>query len=73
MSDLPYEEFPRACVIVYNDKFKEVWSYGDYPRLINRTAHVDGKEIDELKLHDVGRDSIKDNLLVQFAFENKPG
>ena len=45
---LPYEEFPRASVIVYNDIYKEIWSYGDCQCRINEKIYNHVKKIDEL-------------------------
>lgn len=88
-------EYPRASIILYNDIYKEIWSYGDCQCRINEEIHTHSKKIDQLNadmrafyleyqilqgidvtalgLNDLGRKSIEKNLLMQFAFENKPG
>ena len=92
---LKAEEYPRASVIVYNDIFKEIWSYGDCRCRIGATVYHHEKKIDrlnemirsyyleyhlengmtleELKVHDIGREAIEETLHMQFAFENKTG
>ncbi len=89
------EEQLRASIILYNDIYKEVWSYGDCSCMINGVLHSHKKKIDkenaiarafilnkaiqnglsikDLLRHDVGRESIADNLKKQFFYENKPG
>lgn len=42
------EEFPRASVILYNDIYKEIWSYGDCQCRINDKVYGHEKKIDEL-------------------------
>lgn len=45
--DLPSEEYPRASIVIYNDCYKEIWSYGDCQCSINGTIHNHVKKIDE--------------------------
>lgn len=93
--NLSYAEYPRASIILYNDFYKEIWSYGDCQCRINEEIVTHPKKIDQLNadmrafyleyqilqgvdvttigLNDLGRKSIEKNLLMQFAFENKPG
>ncbi len=88
-------DYPRASIIIYNNYYKEIWSYGDCQCRINNTVHkhtkkIDklnakiralnieyhlsqGKTLEELKENDLGRNSIQQNLILQFAFENKLG
>ncbi len=92
---IPCEEYPRAAIIVYNDFYKEIWSYGDCQCRINEKVYTHSKKIDELNAYlrafyleyeisqgadikelgqnDVGRRGIEQNLMMQFAFENKNG
>lgn len=42
------EEYPRASAIIYNDIYKEIWSYGDCQCSINGAVHLHVKKIDEL-------------------------
>lgn len=42
---LPPEEYPRASVIIYNDIYKEVWSYGDCQCSINGVVHTHAKKL----------------------------
>lgn len=87
------EEYPRASIIIYNDFYKEIWSYGDCQCKINEKLYTHSKIIDalnadlrafyleyyisqgmnieELEQVDLGRKGIKQNMLMQFAFENK--
>lgn len=41
-------EYPRACVILYNSKAREVWRYGDCQCMIGGKPHCEGKEADRL-------------------------
>lgn len=47
-SQLSFEELPRAAVIIYNDFYKEIWSYGDCQCRINGNIYKHSKKIDEL-------------------------
>lgn len=95
IENLPYEEYPRAAIIIYNDFYKEIWSYGDCQCRINNNVYTHSKKIDELNAdlrafyleyqisqgidikqleqNDLGRKGIQQNLVMQFAFENKKG
>ena len=42
------EEYPRACIILYNSTAGEVWSYGDCHCRIGEEVHSEGKEADRL-------------------------
>ena len=42
------QELPRASVIVYNERFRQVWSYGDCQCLINGVLHSHSKPVDRL-------------------------
>ncbi|MCI8433198.1 MAG: hypothetical protein HFH83_08435 [Lachnospiraceae bacterium] len=46
--NLASEEYPRAVIIIYNDFYKEVWSYGDCQCRINEDIYTHSKKIDEL-------------------------
>ena len=46
--DFPPEEYPRASIIIYNDYYNEIWSYGDCQCMINETIYNHSKEIDVL-------------------------
>ena len=41
-------EYPRACVVLYNNVAGEVWSYGDCQCLIGDELHCEVKEVDRL-------------------------
>lgn len=45
---LSFEEFPRASIIIYNDLYKEIWSYGDCSCIINNNVYIHRKNIDQL-------------------------
>ena len=45
---LETQELPRASVIVYNERFRQVWSYGDCQCLINDVLHSHSKPVDHL-------------------------
>lgn len=45
---LSAEEYPRAAIIIYNDVYKEIWSYGDCQCRINEAVYTHTKKIDEL-------------------------
>ena len=42
------EDFPRASIIVYNDIFHEIWSYGDCQCRINDIIYSHVKKIDQI-------------------------
>lgn len=42
------EEVPRAAIIIYNDFYKEIWSYGDCQCRINDSVYTHSKKVDEL-------------------------
>lgn len=42
------EEYPRVAVIIYNEFYKEIWSYGDCQCRINEDVYTHSKKIDEL-------------------------
>ena len=89
------EDFPRVSVIVYNERWREIWSYGDCQCRIHDKVYDHAKKIDkmngelrafyleyflsqgwrmeELEEEDPGRKAIEKNLIMQLAFENKPG
>lgn len=46
--DLPLEEYPRAAIILYNDFYKEIWSYGDCQCIIDGEIYTHEKAVDEL-------------------------
>lgn len=46
--ELQLEDFPRASVIVYNDYYKEIWSYGDCQCRLNKQVYSHVKKIDQL-------------------------
>lgn len=45
---LPSEEYPRAAVLIYNDIYKEIWSYGDCQCKINGILYANSKKIDTM-------------------------
>lgn len=45
---LPSVEYPRAAIILYNDVYREIWSYGDCQCRINEAVYTHTKAIDEL-------------------------
>lgn len=47
-SELPLEEYPRAAVIIYNDYYKEIWSYGDCQCMIDGKVYSHEKDIDKM-------------------------
>ncbi len=42
------EEWFRACIIIYSDFYKEVWSYGDCHCMINDHYYANTKKIDDI-------------------------
>ena len=42
------EEYPRACIVLYNAVAREVWSYGDCQCMIGGELHHKEKEVDRL-------------------------
>lgn len=38
----------RACIIVYNGFYKEIWSYGDMQCIIDKKFYQDSKKIDDI-------------------------
>ncbi|MBQ7321726.1 MAG: hypothetical protein IJW99_06490 [Clostridia bacterium] len=46
--DLAPYEYPRACVILYHDRTREIWSYGDCQCIVGGVCHDHGNEIDGL-------------------------
>lgn len=46
--NLPTEEYPRASIIIYNNFYKEIWSYGDCQCRINDDVFTHSKRIDEI-------------------------
>lgn len=42
------QEIPRASAIIYNNKFRQIWAYGDCQCMINGVLHSHSKKIDEL-------------------------
>ena len=46
--ELQIEDFPRASVIIYNDYYKEIWSYGDCQCRVNEDVYSHTKKIDKL-------------------------
>src|SRR5699024_8232964 len=89
------EDFPRVSVIVYNERWREIWSYGhcqcrihdkgsDHATAIDtmygglRACYWEyfrsqGWSMEEWEEEDPGRQGIEKNLIMQLAFENKPG
>lgn len=47
-TELSCDEYPRASVIIYNDFYKEIWSYGDCQCMINQELYTHTKKIDQL-------------------------
>lgn len=47
-SALPLEEYPRAAIILYNDFYKEIWSYGDCQCIIDGKLYTHEKTVDRL-------------------------
>ncbi len=48
LKNLRIEDYPRASVILYNNIYKEIWSYGDCQCLINNTLYSHKKKLDEI-------------------------
>lgn len=48
VTQIQYKNLPRASVIIYNDYYKEIWSYGDCNFAINDEIHIQSKEIDKI-------------------------
>ena len=46
--DLNLDEYPRACVIIYNSLYHEIWCYGDCQCIINGELHTHDSAIDAL-------------------------
>lgn len=46
--DLLEKELPRASVIIYNDYYHQIWSYGDCQCMINGVLHTQTKSVDLL-------------------------
>lgn len=46
--ELAVQEFPRASVILYNDRFKQIWGYGDCQCMINGVLYSHSKKVDNL-------------------------
>lgn len=46
--ELAYEEYPRASVILYHRRKREVWGYGDCQCIVNGELHTHEKAIDTL-------------------------
>lgn len=46
--NLMIEDYPRASIIIYNDIYKEIWSYGDCQCRINNSIYTHTKKIDEI-------------------------
>lgn len=40
------EEWLRACIIIYSEHYKEIWSYGDCQCMINQHHYPNDKKID---------------------------
>ena len=45
---LLFHELPRASIIVYNNKYNEIWAYGDCQCMINKHLFTHSKLIDEV-------------------------
>ena len=46
--DVKIEDYPRASIIIYNNIYKEIWSYGDCQCSINGKVYDHTKKIDIL-------------------------
>lgn len=74
--DTVKQEFPRACMILYNDNYKEIWSYGDCKGLINGEPFGEEKQIDKIlsqKRAAVIRQALADGMTVQEIPKKDPG
>ena len=79
--ELQPEEYPRASIIVYNDFYKEIWSYGDCQCSINGIVYGHEKKIDVLNaeqrayvleyylLQGMSLDELRENDLGRTAIE----
>lgn len=70
------EEKLRACIIVYNNLYKEIWSYGDCQCMINNAHYQDEKEIDVIiakKRADVIKGALKNGATTKSLMENDCG
>ena len=48
MVNLTLADYPRASIIIYNDYYKEIWSYGDCQCRINDRIYTHEKKIDRM-------------------------
>ena len=66
----------RACIIVYNGFYNEIWSYGDLQCLIDGSFYQDNKEIDDImaqKRIDVIKKAINDGTTIDELIKNDIG
>lgn len=49
-NDIQTEDYPRVSIILYNDRCREIWSYGDCQCRINDKVYSHEKEIDRLNV-----------------------
>lgn len=66
----------RACLIVYNGFYHEIWSYGDLQCLIDGSFYQDDKKIDDImaqKRIDVINNAFKDGMTIDELMNNDIG
>ena len=70
------EERLRACIMVYNGFYREIWSYGDLQCMIDETFYQDSKEIDDImaqKRIDVIKKALNDGMTTEELLKNDIG
>lgn len=70
------EEKLRACIIVYNSNYNEIWSYGDCQCIINNTLYQDEKEFDIIfsnKRADILKTAISNGKKIEDLLSNDIG
>lgn len=70
------EERLRACIIVYNGIYKEIWSYGDCQCMLDGKVYKDDKEIDNIfakKRSDIIKKALEDGMKEEELIVNDVG
>lgn len=76
MKDDIKEERLRACIIVYNGLYNEIWSYGDLQCMIDGIFYQDVKEIDDImakKRIDVIKNALNNGMTIDELIKNDIG
>lgn len=66
----------RACIIVYNGFYNEIWSYGDMQCMIDSDVYQDSKEIDDVmakKRIDVIKNALNNGMTIDELIKNDIG